>query len=182
MFALENIRVPCYLRNIVGNFDSRSLTLPNSGDFDHKILKMSKFPWVARTPPPPPSLSGENIDRCIISWVVNVFSIENLFSIYLEYFNLFSIYLEYLILILNPFYAFETTFTAESSTLEDLAFKTTIDISSWQKSWKYIRHAVKWLDPRFCSSSHSHFSPLVHAAFDLMASEINFRFLAKYWP
>ena len=118
----------------------------------------------------PPPLSGENIDRCIISWVVNVFSIENLFSIYLEYFNLFSIYLEYLILILNPFYAFETTFTAESSTLEDLAFKTTIDISSWQKSWKYIRHAVKWLDPRFCSSSHSHFSPLVHAAFDLMAS------------
>jgi hypothetical protein len=31
----------------VGNFDSRSL--PNSGDFDDKILKMSKFPWVART-------------------------------------------------------------------------------------------------------------------------------------
>ena len=33
-----------------GNFDSRSL--PNSGDFDYKILKMSKFPWVACTPPP----------------------------------------------------------------------------------------------------------------------------------
>jgi hypothetical protein len=52
MFALENICVPCYRRNIVGNFDS--LSLPNSGDFDDKILKMSKFPWVARTKPPPP--------------------------------------------------------------------------------------------------------------------------------
>jgi hypothetical protein len=60
MFALENICVPCYLRNIVGNFDSRSL--PNSGDFDYKILKMSKFPWVARIPTPP---QGENIDRYI---------------------------------------------------------------------------------------------------------------------
>jgi hypothetical protein len=60
MFALENICVLCYLRNIVGNFDSRSL--PNSEDFD-KILKMSKFPWVARNPPPP---KGENIDGCII--------------------------------------------------------------------------------------------------------------------
>jgi hypothetical protein len=62
MFTLENIQVPCYLRNIVGNFDSRSL--PNSGDFDNKILKMSEFPWVACPPPPP---LGENIDRCIIA-------------------------------------------------------------------------------------------------------------------
>jgi hypothetical protein len=67
MFALENICVPCYLRNIVGNFDSRSL--PNSGDFRYKILKMSKFPWVARTPLPPPTPpQGENIDRCIRSY------------------------------------------------------------------------------------------------------------------
>jgi hypothetical protein len=39
-----------YLRPRVGNFDSRSL--PNSGDFDEKIFKMSKFPWVSHTPPP----------------------------------------------------------------------------------------------------------------------------------
>ena len=54
MFVLENMYVPCYLRPRVGNFDSRSL--PNSGDFDYKILKLSKFPWVACIPPPP---SGE---------------------------------------------------------------------------------------------------------------------------
>jgi hypothetical protein len=41
--------------------------IPKSGDFDYKILKMSKFPWDARTPPPPP---GENIDRYIITIIV----------------------------------------------------------------------------------------------------------------
>ena len=48
MFALENM---CALQGILGLKWGSSL--PNSGDFDDNIFKMSKFPWVARTPPPP---------------------------------------------------------------------------------------------------------------------------------